>query len=195
MALQDRMRTTKERIFKEAMALFMEKGFSATQVNEIAEKSGIAKGTFFNYFPTKESLFGYIGEMNIDALREAVESGTNKNRSVEEILADQAKKTAAWADANRAIMKEAVDAGVFTFGFPGRKSENRTAMKDLIASVIDYGKRRGEIARNNDVRISALIIEGTYFAIISDWARDESDETLASRLKRALATIFTGLRA
>lgn len=53
---------TKERIFKAAFALFKRQGVEATTVDEICEKADIAKGTFFNYFPRKESVFGYLAE-------------------------------------------------------------------------------------------------------------------------------------
>ncbi len=53
---------TKERIFKAAFALFKQQGVDATTVEEICEKADVAKGTFFNYFPHKEAVFGYLGE-------------------------------------------------------------------------------------------------------------------------------------
>jgi len=53
---------TKERICKAAFALFKRQGVEATTVDEICEKADVAKGTFFNYFPHKEAVFGYLGE-------------------------------------------------------------------------------------------------------------------------------------
>src|SRR5689334_24445804 len=53
---------TKERIFKAAFALFKHKGVEATTIEEICEKADVAKGTFFNYFPHKEAVFGYLSE-------------------------------------------------------------------------------------------------------------------------------------
>ena len=53
---------TKERIFKAALALFKQKGVEQTTVDEISAKADVAKGTFFNYFPHKEAVFGYLGE-------------------------------------------------------------------------------------------------------------------------------------
>jgi AcrR family transcriptional regulator len=53
---------TKERIFTTAMKLFKSQGFEATTIDEIAAKADVAKGTFFNYFPRKEAVFGYLSE-------------------------------------------------------------------------------------------------------------------------------------
>ncbi len=40
-----------------ALALFVEKGFAATRVEEVAARAGVSKGTLFLYFPSKEDLF------------------------------------------------------------------------------------------------------------------------------------------
>ena len=53
---------TKERILQAAFALFRKRGVDATTVEEICEKADVAKGTFFNYFPRKEAVFGYLSE-------------------------------------------------------------------------------------------------------------------------------------
>ena len=44
---------TKQRIYEHALNLFTQNGFEAVSVQSIAEAVGIAKGTFFNYYPSK----------------------------------------------------------------------------------------------------------------------------------------------
>ena len=61
---------TRERIFKAACKLFRHKGFEATTIDEIAEKADVAKGTFFNYFPRKEAVLGFLSEMWIEEAEE-----------------------------------------------------------------------------------------------------------------------------
>lgn len=39
-----------------ALALFVEKGFSATRAEEVAARAGVSKGTLYLYFPSKEDL-------------------------------------------------------------------------------------------------------------------------------------------
>jgi AcrR family transcriptional regulator len=53
---------TKERIVGAAFALFRKHGVEATTVEEICERADVAKGTFFNYFPRKEAVFGHLSE-------------------------------------------------------------------------------------------------------------------------------------
>ncbi len=57
MSLRDKKKIkTKNNIFDVAGRLFKEKGYEKTTVDEITREAGIGKGTFFNYFPTKEAL-------------------------------------------------------------------------------------------------------------------------------------------
>ncbi len=57
---KSKRKATRERILESALELFHEKGFDATTVKEITERANMAKGTFFNYFPTKESILGTL---------------------------------------------------------------------------------------------------------------------------------------
>jgi AcrR family transcriptional regulator len=48
-----------------ALDLFVEKGFSATRVDEVAARAGVSKGTLFLYFQNKEDLFKAVVRENI----------------------------------------------------------------------------------------------------------------------------------
>ena len=46
----------RERILEVATDLFYNQGYRATGINEVIEKSGVAKATFYNHFPSKDDL-------------------------------------------------------------------------------------------------------------------------------------------
>jgi len=48
-----------------ALDLFVEKGFAATRVEEVAARAGVSKGTLFLYFQSKEELFKAVVRENI----------------------------------------------------------------------------------------------------------------------------------
>jgi TetR/AcrR family transcriptional regulator len=48
-----------------ALELFVEKGFAATRVEEVARLAGVSKGTVFLYFSSKEELFKAVVRENI----------------------------------------------------------------------------------------------------------------------------------
>ena len=52
-------------LLEAALDLFVEKGFAATRVDEVAARAGVSKGTLFLYFPSKEELFKAVVLENI----------------------------------------------------------------------------------------------------------------------------------
>src|SRR5205807_10409404 len=56
----------RKRIVTSALSLFQTKGFDATTTNAIARKAGIAEGTVFNYFRTKEDIALHFVEQEVD---------------------------------------------------------------------------------------------------------------------------------
>ena len=46
----------KNKILEKAQGLVISKGYSATTVDEICQKAGVTKGSFFHYFKSKEDL-------------------------------------------------------------------------------------------------------------------------------------------
>lgn len=51
------MNDRKQNVIETAHKLFIEKGYQATSIQDILDGSGISKGTFYNYFPSKGELF------------------------------------------------------------------------------------------------------------------------------------------
>ena len=63
---------TRNRILQAARRLFADNGYDATTTRDIAKEAGIASGTLFNYFPTKEAVVGCLASEAIgDALTDA----------------------------------------------------------------------------------------------------------------------------
>ncbi|WP_030567379.1 TetR/AcrR family transcriptional regulator [Streptomyces aureocirculatus] len=76
-------RQTKQRISDIATGLFLERGFAAVTIAEIAEAADVSVNTVYNYFPAKEDLFLDRGLEMIDRLSRWV-----RGRRVGESAAD-----------------------------------------------------------------------------------------------------------
>src|SRR5512137_3046046 len=70
---QRRSAELRERIFRAALDLFAKKGFAETTVEDITNAADVGKGTFFNYFPSKDHILLAFGEMQLGRLQAAVE--------------------------------------------------------------------------------------------------------------------------
>src|SRR5246127_2706617 len=77
---------TRERLYRAALELFGERGFLETTVEDITEAADVGKGTFFNYFPTKEHVLATYGEERLAAIEQALEKARNADGCVLPIL-------------------------------------------------------------------------------------------------------------
>jgi AcrR family transcriptional regulator len=64
---------TRQGLLEAALVLFREKGYDETTVEEITARADVAKGTFFNYFPSKEALLGELAVWRVEQLRAALD--------------------------------------------------------------------------------------------------------------------------
>lgn len=71
---------TKKRIEQAALDLFREKGYTRTTVQEITNTANVAKGTFFNYFPTKDSIMQSLANDLLQAVMPYVREPHLKDR-------------------------------------------------------------------------------------------------------------------
>lgn len=81
MGLRERKKQqTARRIYRTAVALFVERGFDNVSVQEVADAAEVSKMTVFNYFGTKEDLvFRPVEEHFGDAARAVRERGSGES--------------------------------------------------------------------------------------------------------------------
>ncbi|MEU6228596.1 TetR/AcrR family transcriptional regulator [Streptomyces sp. NPDC047042] len=75
-----RREATRQKLYEAAVTLIAEQGFSATTVDEIAERAGVAKGTVYYNFASKSVLFEELLRHGVElltaSLKEAAEQTT-----------------------------------------------------------------------------------------------------------------------
>src|SRR5215467_9775112 len=76
----------RQRLFRAAVELFGTRGFNATTVEDITRAADVGKGTFFNYFKTKEMLLSNWAELRLDIMRRARSEALEGNEPVREVL-------------------------------------------------------------------------------------------------------------
>src|SRR6266849_3640016 len=76
----------RERLFRAALNLFAQKGFAETTVEDITNAADVGKGTFFNYFPSKDHILLAFGEMQLGKLEAAIAEARRTNESIRDFL-------------------------------------------------------------------------------------------------------------
>ena len=87
---EETRQATRDRILREAASEFAQLGFEQTNINTIAERAGIGKGTIYLYFSSKRDLFiamlQAIAQRQIDAARRALLSADTLQKQLEALF-------------------------------------------------------------------------------------------------------------
>ena len=75
------MNKTKRQIFETSMKLFAEKGYDATSIEEITSVVGVAKGTLYYHFSSKEEIFNFLVEEGMKLLKNSIAIKTAKSKT------------------------------------------------------------------------------------------------------------------
>ena len=82
------MNKTKRKIFETSMDLFAKKGYEATSIEEITSVVGVAKGTLYYHFSSKEEIFNFLVEEGMKLLKNSIDIKTSKlENSLEKLKA------------------------------------------------------------------------------------------------------------
>src|SRR5207302_659648 len=111
---QRRSAEIRERLFRAALKLFAEKGIAETTVEDITNAADVGKGTFFNYFPSKDHILLAFGEMQLGKLEEAVKTARNTNEPMPQFLRALGVRMTQEPTRNPAIIRALLQAYVST---------------------------------------------------------------------------------
>jgi AcrR family transcriptional regulator len=92
--------TKKERIIRTALEIFAHKGFHPATMSEIAKASGVAKGSLYNYFTSKEDLLKKLILETIGEVGHMIDPDGNGTVTREEFF-EFIHKVRTWVEENR----------------------------------------------------------------------------------------------
>jgi len=161
-----------EQLLAAAAAAYAELGYHRTSVKTIADRAGVATGTFYLYFPTKEASALAI----IDRLYQLVMGAVVAARAVQPTaLAKLAASTeavlatfAGHEDLSRVVLIQAPGAHP---DFDQRLREIHAELIGLVARDIQEAVQAG-LAPPQDEVLAAQCVVGAVYEILSGWMRD-----------------------
>ena len=83
---QRRAEETRIRLFRSALELIAERGLAHVTVEDITEAADVGKGTFFNYFATKDHVLGVMAEIQVAKVKEAASRAAIGDRPIHDVL-------------------------------------------------------------------------------------------------------------
>lgn len=87
----------KDLIINAALKLFVDNGFHGTATSKIAQQAGVANGTLFQYFKTKDELVIALYIHIKDELSEYISKNTADNAEIKETIKSQVLSSLYWA--------------------------------------------------------------------------------------------------
>lgn len=135
-------------IMEAALDVFSERGFPDAQMREIAGRAGVAVGTLYNLFKSKEDLYSALLREHAFELGAAISEWLSQDRPPLQILVDYLDLKARLLRENRKLLKLYIAGagfafGAFTSGLPQdiRKAQLRLleAGAEVFRSAMDQG--------------------------------------------------------
>jgi AcrR family transcriptional regulator len=83
---KEKSQLTRQKLKKEALSLFGEKGFVNTTIIDITRQAGCAKGNFYRYWESKNMIFLEIMEERLSGYRSKREAALTKATTLEEVI-------------------------------------------------------------------------------------------------------------
>jgi AcrR family transcriptional regulator len=190
---------TKRRIFVAALELFHGKGFEHTTVDEITERADVSKGTFFNYFPRKESVLAYLSEEWLERVEEA--AATPHTDSTRRIAALFQAVASAYGE-DRALSSLVIHAGMQQMCCP-EDLQSRNRLVSLVKEAVAEGQASGEFRRDVDPGAISFALGSVFMGAMFWWVGHthpgDVDVSLGQRLEDVIAgqlkLVFDGIRA
>ena len=164
-----RRAATRERIFRAALRLFAARGVFATTVQEITEAADVGKGTFFNYFPTKEHLLAAFGEMQVAKVRAAAAEARRGQKHSRELLRRLIHDLAEEPGRSQALVRSLLAANMGSEPVRYLMRHNLGRGRKVLGRLIARGQLRGEVRRDRKAIELARYFQQSFFGALLLW--------------------------
>ncbi len=189
---QRRSAEIREGLFSASLSLFAQKGFAETTVEDITEAADVGKGTFFNYFPSKDHILLAFGEMQLSKLEAAIALARQTGEPMPEFLRSLGVRMTQEPTRNPAIIRALLQAYLSTTPVRAAMMDLQRRVHNLHTEMIQLGQDRGEIRNDLPAAEIAQVFRQTIFGTLLIWSL-YGDETLHSRIETAFNLLWSGL--
>jgi AcrR family transcriptional regulator len=156
---------TRQRLLECAWQQFLEKGYDETTVEDITEAADVAKGTFFNYFSTKEAVLDDLALWRLDQLGQQVRDDTlvSPDGAPPTAVARIKRLVSAFAgeffpdsDLPRHLLLARISAPI--------KHESAHRLGSMMRELVEQGQQSGEVRGDIDADLIArLLMTGVFY--------------------------------
>ena len=179
------------RIFDAAIELFAEHGIVNTRVESITAAADVAKGTFFNYFPTKEAIAGELAKRLVTDLWIVAQRARTAD-SVRPILAALPNVFVDGMRGSPVLCRSLLGALQLYDSLAADRREVEDSLRTHLAHVLERGQEIGEIRTDRAADDLAQALQHALWGAMLFW-REGVD--MRAAMKAALEVFWNGVAA
>jgi AcrR family transcriptional regulator len=161
---------TRDRLYRAALDLFAERGFLETTVEDITESADVGKGTFFNYFPTKEHILAEFGGERMAAVERALQTARSTKGSVLEVIGELAMDSAGQSSLNAALIRAIFAAHASCAPVRAELQKRKHVSRRMLAEMFQIGQQRREIRTDIPASDLARMTQTIFMGLSMSWA-------------------------
>lgn len=182
----------RDKLFRAALKLFGEKGFVETTVEDITNAADVGKGTFFNYFPSKDHILIAFSEMQLGKLQAAVETFAHSSMPTADFLRNLSVQMTAEPGRAPDVVRAILQANLSSSPVRRAMQESHKRAHALLTKLVQAGQERGEFRKDMPASELAHVFRQTVFGTLLMWSV-YGDASLPERINTALSVLWTGL--
>jgi AcrR family transcriptional regulator len=192
---ETKKRELREAIYETAMALFLQKGFDNVTVEDITHQIEIAKGTFFNYFPNKESILLYFMRRHLEEVKDQIPGVIKEAKTTQQKLHCLFSILAKMVVTNEPLVKWVLLESLRLRVYKKEKKEVSRKILQNVVEIIREGQERGEIKKNMNPEKIAKIMESIFFFSAIRWLTFDRHTPLIDDIQEQIQYFFQGIEA
>jgi AcrR family transcriptional regulator len=182
-------------ILEQAILTFAELGFRGTDVQVIADRAGVGKGTIYRYFGNKQDLFWATTFEVFERLDRYLETAMKGIESPARQLKAACMAYAGFFEAQPQYLEVFVqDRAEFRGDAPESHRQRHEKMIDHFATIIDRGIKIGEF-RPLDIHKTIVSLGGVLYGTVVFGCYSYGDHTIGEMAEFAVDTFLEGIRA
>jgi AcrR family transcriptional regulator len=167
---QRRAAETRVRLFRCALQLFAQRGFPNVTVEDITEAADVGKGTFFNYFESKDHVLGVMAEIQLGKVREAVTLAESGKQTIYSVLHRLFLRVAEEPGRSPGLARALINSFLASEGVRGLIERNMLEGRKMIAQVVAAGQKRGEIEPRLKKEKVAIQLQQAFMGTLLLWS-------------------------
>jgi TetR/AcrR family fatty acid metabolism transcriptional regulator len=184
----------RERILRAAVEVFARTGYFNARVSDVAREAGVADGTIYLYFESKDDLLITIFREHVRlflaGLREELEGLTGADARLRRLIRFHLETLG--SDRSLAIVSQ-VELRQ-SLKYMSEFSQHEIAdYFNVIRAIVEEGQVSGTFSRDHHPQLVAKSIFGTLDEMVTSWILSEKDYRLADQAEAVAAFLLSGL--